>query len=414
MPAESAIIRQIIDRGLFDRLPATFSSYTFDRIRAWTMLFPAEQSYFERLLGMLDRSDPALVDQLFAPLAAVEKKMGVDRKAWTTREFNLGHVDFLQRSPHYAEWRRVIGDIFARIDPLLEEEVARNLSRPRLVIVAAPSEIPASPDRMWKRIDAHGKRVPLKVADDMDVADYLPLLLTGKPRAAAPSLFSLNFGEPYAKWLIEAGASLSAIGTGAVTLSYAALEEYRNGLMKSVRDMLETKQLRGPQQLGTELRRLKTHAPPGDLGRDPLLADFVRSVMLAGNGTLLLNNTFTEWATVQAVRRARPVLTVVSFGVRNKIKPFSSLLIYQDQESATPIPSQMDTLGTFVDLEIFYQYVWQEFEKYAEYRGNTAYLFVGEGLDEMLVIAPPRFPLMKAAGPAALDAVHGDLRRWLA
>ena len=31
----------------------------------------------------------------------------------------------------------------------------------------------------------------------------------------------------------------------------------------------------------------------------------MRSVLLSGNGTLLINNTFVEWATVQAVRRAK-------------------------------------------------------------------------------------------------------------
>jgi hypothetical protein len=52
----------------------------------------------------------------------------------------------------------------------------------------------------------------------------------------------------------------------------------------------------------------------------------MRSVLLVVHGTLLINNTFVEWATVQAVRRAKPSMAVVSFGVRNKIKPFSSPL----------------------------------------------------------------------------------------
>ena len=73
----------------------------------------------------------------------------------------------------------------------------------------------------------------------------------------------------------------------------------------------------------------------------------------------------------RAVRRARPSVVHVAFGVRNKVKPFSSVLIYTDQEAANPIPTQMDTLGSYVDLEVFYQYIWQEFEKYAEYRRNT-------------------------------------------
>ena len=120
-----------------------------------------------------------------------------------------------------------------------------------------------------------------------------------------------------------------------------------------------------------------------------------------------------EWATVQAVRRARPSVAIVGFGIRNKVKPFSSLLIYADQEPRNPIPSQMDTLGSYVDLEIFYQYIWQEFEKYAEYRNNTAYLFVGDGMEEMMVIAPPDFPAAAAHRPVKLPVVFHHLKDWL-
>jgi hypothetical protein len=139
----------------------------------------------------------------------------------------------------------------------------------------------------------------------------------------------------------------------------------------------------------------------------------VRAVLLSGNGTLLINNTFAEWSLMQAVRRARPSLCVVSFGVRNKLKPFSSLLVHADQETASPVPTQMDTLGTYVDLEIFYQYAWQEFEKYAEYRLNTAYLFLCDGLDELFCIAPADFPLLTATEPVKLTRVFDTAKVWL-
>src|SRR5262249_20339755 len=146
---------------------------------------------------------------------------------------------------------------------------------------------------------------------------------------------------------------------------------------------------------------------------DPVLAEFTRSVLLSGNGTLLLNNTFVEWASIQAIRRARPSLAFIGFGIRNKVKPFSSLLIYTDQETASPIPTQMDTLGSYVGLEIFYQYIWQEFERYAEYRKNTAYLFVGEQMDEMLVIAPPDFPILAANKPLRAADIVSHSKEWL-
>ena len=183
--------------------------------------------------------------------------------------------------------------------------------------------------------------------------------------------------------------------------------------MREVQKIVESQTVAGPRQLSARLKSLQLLASEGALAQDPILAEFARAILLSGNGTLLVNNTFVEWATMQAVRRARPSVAIIGFGIRNKVKPFSSLLIYEDQDTANPIPSQQDVLGSYVDLEIFYQYIHQEFEKYAEYRTNTAYVFCCDGMDELLVIAPPDCPLLTAATPMKLPAVHQHLREWL-
>jgi hypothetical protein len=343
--------------------------------------------------------------------------MGVDEKNWPRRRFTLDQVDFLNRSPHYAEWRKAITNVFAHLDPLLDAEVARQ-GRPRLVVVVTPAELPVGPDRMWLRIAKHGKRVAVQPPGDGN--DYVPLVLTGKPRAANAAAICDQFAaakaDPYGGWCIEAGDSLCSLSRheNVVRLSYRRLADYRARLMADVQKVVDQEQIRGPRQLSARLKELRIRAHEGEVGRDPVLAEFVRAVLLSGNGTLLVNNTFVEWATMQSVRRARPVVSVISYGIRNKVKPFSSLLIYTDQEAANPIPTQADMLGSYVDLEIFHQYVWQEFGKYAEYRGNTAFLFVADGSDEMLAIAPPDFPLLSAKSPVPLDGVFAAMKDWLA
>ena len=412
MAAESKLgssIQQLIDKGLFERLPATFTTFFFDRIREWDLLFPAEQNYFERLFGLLDRSDPREVDQLFAKLREIEQRMGVNAKTWNRREFTLAHVDFLNRSPQYPEWRAAIADIFSRIDPVLDEEVAR-AGRPRLVIVASPAELPAAPDRMWTRLAGRGKRVAI---DQADSSNYLRELLTGGGASLLDLYAASRAKSAYDTWLIEAGHKLGPLAGKAVHVSYDGFRNYRALLMAEVRNMVEKEDIRGPRQLGERLKRMKIESGHPGIDRVPLLADFVRSVLLNGNGTLLINNTFVEWAAMQSARRARPGLSVVSFGIRNKVKPFSSLLIYTDQNEATVIPTQGDMLGSYVDLEIFYLYLFNEFEKYAEYRKNTAYVFAGEGMDEMLVIAPSDFPSLAHKKPVKLAQIYSDCKAWL-
>src|SRR5216683_1048357 len=96
-PKVSPLLKGLIDKGLFDQLPPTFSTFFYDQIKDWDLLFPAEHSYHERLFGLIDRSDPALVNSLFAPVRAAEAKMGVTEKSWPKRQFTLDQVDFLNR-----------------------------------------------------------------------------------------------------------------------------------------------------------------------------------------------------------------------------------------------------------------------------------------------------------------------------
>ncbi|MGD1093417.1 MAG: hypothetical protein ABSB35_15690 [Bryobacteraceae bacterium] len=404
-PKLSPVIQNLIDKGLLDRLPPTFSTFFFEQFQDWNLLFPAERNYQERMFTLLDRSQPAAVESLFAPVREVERRMGVDEKTWPRRHFGLEQVDFLNRNPHFAEWRQAISRVFAKVDPLLDAEVTRK-GKPSLIIVTAPSELSADPSRMWLRLSRYGKRIQVDVPDG---ADYLNLAVTGGTRKSILEMYSK---EPYDSWMISADNPWDGV-RNAIRLKYDDLKDYRSRMMDEVRRMLESGEVRTPRELNERLKRLKIRASEGDLASDEILSEFLRAVLLAGNGTLLINNTFVEWATIQAIRRARPSMMIISFGIRNKLKPFSSVLIYSDQEATNPIPSQMDALGTYVDLEIFYQYIWQEFQKYAQYRNNTAFLFLADGMEELFCIAPPDFPLLTAKAPVKLTEVFGHAREWL-
>jgi hypothetical protein len=404
----SPTLQRLIDGPLLDRLPVTFAAYCFEQFRSWATLFPAEQGYYERLFGLLDRSDGAEVDRLFQPMRDIEQKMGASERTWKKREFTLDQVDFLNRNALYPQWRAAVSRVFAEIDPLLDREIERK-GHARLVVVIAPSELPVGPDRMWTRIQNRGFRLKLELTDKVD--DFTRLLLAG---TSGTPIINRRGEDAYNTWLIEAGSGMQGLGApGAVKLSYAELESYRHRLMKEVNGVVQSREIRGPRELSARLSQLKVLPSESALAGDTVLSEFTRSTLLSGNGTLLVNNTFVEWATIQAIRRARPSILVAGFGIRNKVKPFSSLLIYADQDTVSPIPTQMDTLGSYVDLEIFYQYIWQECEKYADYRKNTAYIFAAEGMDELLVIAPPDFPLRSSAKPLTLPSVHRGLRDWV-
>jgi hypothetical protein len=171
----------------------------------------------------------------------------------------------------------------------------------------------------------------------------------------------------------------------------------------------------GPQELAAYVRELDLAPPEGALLHpDLVVRAFVRDVLLGGNGTLLVNNTFVEWSAVQALKRAQPRLLVARFGVRDKMKPFSSLLLFSSPRPTDQVPSLEDPLGSFVDVEQLSYYVWLSAEKSAAYRGKTLYLLLAEGVDEMLAIRPER---PAAAGrdlpEATLPEVSATMAGWL-
>jgi hypothetical protein len=397
-----------VTRPNFDVYPVTFGAYCSEQMKHWDELFPAERSYFQRLSDLLTKAPAAFFD----PLRAVETKMGVTANNWPKGQFTLAQVDFLNRNPHYPEWRSVITRMFAEIDPQLDAQLRRK-AKPRLVIVYSPADMPVGPDRMWLRIKS-GQRVGVKPPEDL--TQSASLLLRGVANKSKPSLVdetAASFGD-YAAWAVEAGNSFAghASGPKALHLAYEDLATYRQRLMTEVQRITESEKIQGPRQLGERLKTLKMAASESTLANDPVMSEFLRATLLNGNGTLLINNTFVEWASVQAVRRARPTLLCVGFGIRNKIKPFSSLLIYSDQDRSSPVPTQADMLGSYVDLEMLYEYVWREPLKYPEYQNNTVFFFLAEGMDEGLLIAPPDFE--KPAEPLPLDAWHTRFRNWLA
>jgi len=197
-------------------------------------------------------------------------------------------------------------------------------------------------------------------------------------------------------------------------LSYDRLRPYRDDLTRAlyrkVQDGVDS-----PQAFAAYARSLRI-VPPGGTLINPaeILLAFVRDVLITGNGTLLMNNTFVEWAAVQALRRAQPRILITRFGVRDRLKPFSSMVLFSQPRPTDHVPIAQDPAGSFIDVEQLSYYIWLNAEKNPAYRSHTLYLFLAEGVDEMLAIrsdAPAAAPSRATA--ARLADVHATMARWL-
>jgi hypothetical protein len=407
------------------RLPATVHAFILIELQKWPLLFGPEQRYQRALLEHLSGLPRADLDQAVAGIGRIEVDAGANRLDRNPARFQEDAQALLRKRGLIVAWRSEVDGFFQKIDPALEAQLYPADAPRRLVVQLYGSGIAVQRDKLWSRFKSAGVRVPLNLEGMNGTEPFLQALFGAREQGTAePALFAAAIGSaPLDAWLIESHEALHALcntergGTsgGSLTgLSYDRLRTYRDDLTRALNSKIQSG-VESPQAFAAYARSLQIAPPAGALlyTADVLLA-FVRDVLLTGNGTLIMNNTFVEWAAVQALRRAQPRILVTRFGVRDKLKPFSSQLLFSQPRASDQIPITQDPAGSFIDAEQLSYYVWLNAEKNPAYRGKTLYLFLAEGVDEMLAIRSD-VPAATASGlaRALLPDVCATMAHWL-
>jgi hypothetical protein len=408
------------------RLPATVHAFILVELQKWPMLFGPEQRYQRALLEHLSRLPGPELDQAAAGIGRIEADAGANRLSdRNPARFQDDAQALLRKRGQVVAWRREVDGFFQRVDPALEVQLYPADAPRRLVVQLYGSGIAVEREKLWSRFKGAGVRVPLNLEETNGTERFLRALFGAREQdSAAPALFAAaTRSAPLDAWLVESHEALHALcdaksgGTSAGSLtglSYDRLRTYRDDLTRALNSKIQSG-VESPQAFAAYARSLQIAPPAGALlySADILLA-FVRDVLLTGNGTLLVNNTFVEWAAVQALRRAQPRILVTRYGVRDKLKPFSSMVLFSQPRASDRIPIVQDPVGSFIDAEQLSYYVWLNAEKSPAYRKKTLYLFLAEDVDEMLAI---RSDMPAAAAPGAararLSDVCATMAHWL-
>jgi hypothetical protein len=406
-------------------LPATVHAFILVELQKWPTLFQPEQRYQRALLEHLSRLPKSSLDSATAGVARIEGQAGVNK---VTDRHPVGFQDaaqaVLRQRGLQVAWRSEVDGFFRTIDPALEAQLYPADAPRRLVVQIYGSGIAVQRDTLWKRFKGAGVRVPLNLDATTATDPFLRQLLGAPAGGGGPALFSAaSPSSPLDTWLIESHEALHGLfaseqikssGAAPTGLSYDRLRQYRDDLTRALNSKIQSG-VESPQAFAAYARSLQIAPPAGALlySADVLIA-FVRDVLLTGNGTLLMNNTFVEWAAVQALKRAQPRILITRFGVRDKLRPFSSMVMFSQPRPSDQLPSVQDPAGSFVDVEQLSYYIWLNAEKTPAYRDKTLYLFLAEGVDEMLAIRSDR-PAATASGlpPARLSDVHATMAQWL-
>jgi hypothetical protein len=407
-------------------LPATVHAFVLVELHKWPTLFLPEQRYQRALLEHLSRLQRSELDRATAGIARIEAQAGVNKVTDRNPVHFQDDVQALlrQRGLQVA-WRSEVDGFFRTVDPALEAQLYPADAPRRLVIQLYGSGIAVQRDKLWSRFKGVGVRVPLNLDGTKGTAPFLRQLFGAHEdgHSPPPLLAAAIASSPLEAWLIESHEALHDICDAGRTktssvaltgLSYDRLRPYRDDLTRALNSKIQSG-VESPQAFAAYARSLQIVPPAGALlySADVLLT-FVRDVLLTGNGTLLMNNTFVEWAAIQALRRAQPRVLVTRFGVRDRLKPFSSLVMFSQPRAADQLPIVQDPDGSFIDVEQLSYYIWLNAEKTPAYRNKTLYLFLAEGIDEMLAI---RSDMPAAAAsqlpPAPLPDVCATMAQWL-
>jgi hypothetical protein len=411
------------------RLPVTVHAFILVDLQKWSTLFPAEQRYQRTLLDHLSQTPPDALLRLSSGIARVETEAALTRiSERDPARFQDQAQAALRKQNLVTSWRREVDSFFQQIDPALEARLYPPDAPRRVVLQLYGDAIAIQPDKLWSRLGAAGTRIPLRLDGVKNSGDYLRALFgvgantTGE---AAASLFGALRGEtafaPTDAWIIESHGALhdlvqkeAADARPPTGLSYERLLPYRDVLMRALFSKIQSG-VESPQAFAAYARSLKLAPEPGVLlNPTDVVQTFVRDVLLTGNGTLFVNNTFVEWAAAQALRRAQPRLLVARYGVRDKLKPFSSLLLFSQPRTSDVIPLIEDPVGSFIDVEQLAYYVWVHAQKSPAYRNRTLYLFLAENVPDMLAIRSDVPGVIQPPGAAvSLADVGATMAQWL-
>ena len=420
-------IQGVLDRGVIARLPLTFLPFVNQQLHEWNYLFPNERQSVERLLLYVDGMSQGQSDDLFRPVVALEEKMGVRNwKQFSKNEQTIQNSSLLASTPNFQDWRRAVQAVFDTADAHAIKSGVGNATGNRLVLLDIPHPLSVDPANAWRRWHDFGKPVRLDLDLKGRASTAFEFLLGEDEGNTSKSLLTLaqNRANSTAAdvWVVDAAKTLpesilthssAPDASPAILLNYGRLDALRQSFSHEMNTM--RKDLADADAVFDHLRKVDVvpMCPP-EVAADPAISEFVRALYLTGNGAVIFSNSFVQWASSEALRRARPRFLAARFGVRSKPKPFTGVAVFDDPDKINPLPPVDDLPGSSVDAQMLALYVWLAATRYTEYQSSTLCVCLAESLSEAYIVTPPGLTFKHGDGPLPLEDLRRDLSEWIA
>jgi len=394
-----------VPKELLAKLPRTFVPALNEQMRSLDSLFPAEQRSLSEQIDWLARLPDDRFRELFESLKALESKMELPAWDVKTEHLTIRDTGILVRSPYYPQWRSEVADIFRKVEAGVTAE-RKTPPANRLVLCVLPGGLPLHAEALWPRLEKQGRWIGIEKPFGEMLEPFAIAVASRRPAAGL---------EPVERtWVLEYTSRMSATKglAPARVLSFDALGPLRREFLLRLNTI--QKDLRSADSVLDDLRRMdfRKFLPEG-VEEEPRVREFIRNLFLSGNGSMLFGNSFVQWGAAEAIRRAQPQALLCSFGIRPKLKPFSSVVLFEDQNRANPVADQPDPEGSLADVRLLAEYVYLSASQHPVFDGRTVYLFAVPEWNSVLLLAPPQFSLRSEHRLAVAD-LSMAVTNWLA
>jgi len=421
-------LRVAVDHGVLKRMPITFLPFANQQLREWEYLFPKERQSMERLLVFVDSLSTDQSSALFRNVVDLETKMEVRKWKFSTSEQTIENASLLARSSYYQDWRSAVQAVFDAADHHAQASGSVQSAGNRLLLLNIPRPLPINAAEPWRRWQKAGRPIELDTSRTGDLQGVLQRLLfsspeqDGDPTASLLRRVASHAGyETADTWVIDAERSLvdlvlarsvpGSTGSEPVLLSYARLDQYRQSFSREMNTM--RKDLTDADAVYDRLRKVDVKPWCTPEAESPAIREYLRTLYLSGNGAVIFGNSFVQWGSSEALRRARPRFLLANFGVRSKPKPFTGVAVFENPDQVNPLPSVDDLPGSAIDSQILALYIWLAAERYGEYQKGTACVCIAESLSQAYVVAPPEFPIKAEASRVGVAELSQALHEWM-
>lgn len=423
-------LQQALSSGILKRLPLTFLPFINQQLNQWENLFPRERQSVERLLDYVVTLSPEQSGAFFRDLVDLEDKMGVRNWQFSTSEQTILNSSQLARSPYFQQWRKAIQAVFDAAEQFaLKTPDPKAIPLKKLVLLDMPERLPLDAENAWHRWQGIGRPIKLNLSGagpSKDALNYLMMGHSANSEKKESGLLEIVRNRPGASaadtWVIDAGRDVvdgilgsettPSTATNAILLSYQRLDLFRQNFSHEMNTM--RKDLADADAVFDRLRKVDVAQwSPAEVAADPAIREFVRSLYLTGNGAVIYGNSFVQWASSEALRRARPSFLAAQFGVRSKPKPFTGVAVFDNPDQVNPLPAVDDLPGSAVDAQMLALYVWLAASRYDDYQSSTLCVCIAESISQAYIIAPPGSGVLQEQEPVPLTRLLGVLQAWV-